>query len=1103
MTAQDPAVGTIVAVLQTLAGLAGNIAASDVHATLSSRVLKDDVLKNHDLARAVRNAIYAIIREAARELTTRDEKEALEKIVSIDENSWQEAETTLWLPQTVEGLSTDRTIEMFSKSAEEFARFKALDLDDWRSIVGGLAAVSGVSIEGDMFSVQGVHRLSRKTFELVVSHLHETFPRALYEILKEDFAHDGKAYGGLLIKLVGNISARQVETLKAAYESLRVAEEILTALERTEGKVDKTVDNTEKLLEEFQSFRNETAPLLLAHLTPAQPPSRQIITDRRKALAGISPNAASHDLLSEATCAVLLNNELKATAWLVSDNGHLLTVGHMFVPENTTAEIHVQFLNESPRKANKLTSIYNSETGDDFALLQLVDIPPNRRHLPVALKQVVEGDCTLQGYGNTFYHQSSGVAQFVGMYHPQNFIGNRLYILRSPEAKRPSLDGAAVFNEKLGAVVAIKTENAPADIDEEQNCVLAMPLYRIAQRWNELYELEKSASISELPSPIRYGSPKEYLEHRIRESYRFFQSYEDASGGLSERGYTEGSGEFLKAKYREVIGYYLQIYFLLCRRLRITPKAEIVGISRNFSEFEYLGEPRALASTTTSEIYTSIPGSRIKVSVSQMFRIADLLTQPESVKARRFYHAITMVSKMRRSFNERKAFKIGSLGDLRTVIKKSEEHNDFWKPFIPNFKLPTAQPMCFIPYELSLTQYLQTLRSELGSIFDSALIETSGGITNSQINGRLRIYPPGIGVISLGLTLEFKKEIHVEVAAQIAHNIEELLFVDPVGLKRPYSVMMLDIIEQVINYLFINEGHSYSDRRWRPPSTIYSFADSKGLFPEEKTNELAYLMSLAPANSEDLQYLFNRIQRALRTSHWKTDRTLVVAGDGVALFFVDDLQKRGGKERRDKLSLWLSETYELISAAVYAQQAFAEEIDSIFNQQILDDTWLPSYEEKFTYLQSLLETMLQVMRAIASIGGENGHLRRQGTGVLMSFARDVWTYSNPVNRPALDKGLKYIDDWLRAAQSKAPDEKLAKLQNVLRSIKSINPLFVERAQNIHAADGTPEQEQIEELLLGQLSEIEEILKKSELVQPEESDHRRRIMQKLRKQLGLI
>lgn len=1091
MTAHDPVAGTVVAVVQTLAALAGNIAATDVHATLSERVAGDDVLKNHDLARAVRNAVCAIIREASREATGREEKEALEKLAAADEERWTEAEQAFWLPGAVEDLSSSRVVEMFSLTADEFASFRALELDDWKGLVAGLAAVSGVAVEGGLLSAQVTPLLSEETVSRLAQRLHETFPRALYEILKEDFAHDGKAYGGLLLKLVGNISGKQVETLDAAYATLRMTEKILARLEATDGTVGRTFDNTEKILAELKEFRR-------AEQKSARPESEQAAGVAAKAPEGVSPLPLGADLLAEATCAVLLNDVLKGTAWLVSGEGHLLTAGHIFLGEDAAAEIRVQFLNEGVRRADRLTSIYNPDTGDDFALLKLEDAPPNRRPLPVSLKQKAEGACTLQGYGKTFYQQTSCEARLAGTYYPQNFSGNRMFVLRLPEPSRAGFSGAAVFSTKSKAVIAIQT--GAAAVGEEGDEVLAMPLYRIAQRWNDLYRLEKAAREAGQESPARYNSPKSYLEHRIRENFHFYRTCE---GGADIEADAEDSSGLLRTKYRQLIGYYLQLYFLLCQRLRVPPEADVEELSRGFSEVERPSGARALSSATLSDIYTGIPGTRIKVNVSQMFRIADLLIQPESVKARGFYKAITTISKMRRTFSGGKPFKIGSLGELHPVIKKSDDYIDFWKVFVPDLKLPTAQPICFVPYELNLTSYLQTLRSDLGSVFDPARWETYGGIRNAQVNGRLRIYPTGIGIVSLGLALEFKEEIHAEVVAKIAHNIEGLLFVDPLGMSRPYSHVIVGIIEQVIKYLFVNEGYDFSERRWRPPITTYSFTDAGNLRPEEKLNELAYLMSLAPANSEDIQYLFDRIRKALWTAHWKTHRMLAVAGDGVGLFFVDDLPNGGGARRRNKIQLWLSETHELISAAAYAQQAYAEEIDSIFNQRLLDDTWLPEQGVGFAYLQGLLETMRQVMRAISSIGGENGRLQRQGTGLLMNFAREVWTYSNPLNRPALEKGLSYIDDWLGEAQSRVSDERLARLRNVVGSLRGFNPLFVERAHGARVADGTAEQAQMEALLLDQLAEIEGILKEREPERPEEDDRQRRIMQKLRRQLGLM
>ncbi|HEY0385968.1 MAG TPA: hypothetical protein VGC64_08145, partial [Pyrinomonadaceae bacterium] len=81
----------IAAVLQTLSGLAGSIAATDFHAALSERVLREEVLKNHDLARAVRDSISVIILETAKDISDKREKTALAKMARIDESIWAEA----------------------------------------------------------------------------------------------------------------------------------------------------------------------------------------------------------------------------------------------------------------------------------------------------------------------------------------------------------------------------------------------------------------------------------------------------------------------------------------------------------------------------------------------------------------------------------------------------------------------------------------------------------------------------------------------------------------------------------------------------------------------------------------------------------------------------------------------------------------------------------------------------------------------------------------------------------------------------------------------------------------------------------------------------
>jgi Trypsin-like peptidase domain len=794
------------------------------------------------------------------------------------------------------------------------------------------------------------------------------------------------------------------------------------------------------------------------------------------------------NLLSQATCAVLLNDSLKGTAWLVSNGGLLLTAGHIFARLPDPFNLQVQFLNEAPRLAHKLTYTYSPDSGDDFAVLQLEDPSTGRRPLPVALIRSVEGRCKLQGYGKTLYNQSAGQGEFVGMFYPQNFTDNFLFKLRSSETGEPGFSGAAVFSESLGAVVAIQTEATTAEIGAERDTVLSMPLFRIAQRWSLLSKLSEKVHVDSPTARKKFKSPKHYLEHQIHECYQRFNNNIEASSTL-------------KDKYQHVTSVYLQIYFILCGKLRQPPNPQVLDIKNSFPDITIPTSTYTLSEQAHSALYTDIPSSRINVNVSQMFRIADLLTKPESVKARRFYEAITSNNKLRRAFSARSSFKLGSLGSLRPVVGKSEDYDRFWKPAIPDFRLPTVHPLCFIPYELSLTDHLKPIKLD-NDVGGAVGLGTSNTIKNAQITGRLRIYPPGIGIIKISIALKFKENIAVEAAAQIAHNAEDLLFVGPGDLRRPYNSLMLDIIDRVIKSLFIDEGYSFEERRWRPPATVFSFPEAQTFSAESYVSELGYLMSLAPANGEDLHSLQTRIMRELRTPHWKTDKILAIAGDGAALFFVGDLPNGRNQERREKLLLWLSETYELISAAAYAQQAYAEEVDKIFNQKLLDESWLPENQVGFEYLTNLLETMLQVTRAISALSGERGHLQKQGTGILRKFAKDIWTYNNPINRPALVKGLEYINDWLSGIQTDGQDIAIKKLQGTLLNLLAIDPSFRNRFSPTHIIQGSVEQVELEESVLTLVAELESILQREETEEFEEKDRHYQMMQKLRNQIGL-
>lgn len=192
------------------------------------------------------------------------------------------------------------------------------------------------------------------------------------------------------------------------------------------------------------------------------------------------------DLLAQATCAVLIEGKVKGTAWLVSDEGHLLTAGHLLGTDKPCDEVEIRFAEDVPYKAYKIQWGYQQEMGIDFAVLKLPGSPVNRRPLPVSLAQVVKGTFRLQGYGVSLKDRSVGVGEFIGPFDPQNSPGNRLFQLRSPELGEGGYSGAAVFSDELQAVVAIQVEATRATTGSGRDTILAMPLYRIAQTWGML-----------------------------------------------------------------------------------------------------------------------------------------------------------------------------------------------------------------------------------------------------------------------------------------------------------------------------------------------------------------------------------------------------------------------------------------------------------------------------------------------------------------------------------------------------------------------------------------------------------------------------------------
>jgi len=435
-------------------------------------------------------------------------------------------------------------------------------------------------------------------------------------------------------------------------------------------------------------------------------------------------------------------------------------------------------------------------------------------------------------------------------------------------------------------------------------------------------------------------------------------------------------------------------------------------------------------------------GSRIiQIGIFQMFRMADLLTSPQTVKAWEFYDAITNVSHMRRVFNNRSGFDLGGLGILRPVIQACEKYDRFWSSALPDLRFTSGNdcPLCFLPYELSLSEHFGKYTAVIPS-----LERIGQSAKNIQMAARLRIYSPGTGVIRLGLTVEFEEFVDIATLSQLVMELEDLFFVDPEGNRKPSDDFFIDNIDRICRLIFCDESYLHGQRCWMPPSVEYSFRGETVLVPEREIGDLVQLLHLIPNNQESIDYLTRRVEKILRESQWQKNRIFAVPVQGAALFAVDQRSINRSKRKTLEILGWLSDTHELIEAALYAQRAFIEEIDNLYRTQLLDESWLPEKlndQRNFNYLESLLRTMLKVMRAIACI---RPHLHKQG-GSMMAFARDLWLSNEPVDFQS-SPGLTYVRDWLTKAQITCDEKKLSELESIITKIQMIPPPFCKKSQ---------------------------------------------------------
>lgn len=494
-------------------------------------------------------------------------------------------------------------------------------------------------------------------------------------------------------------------------------------------------------------------------------------------------------------------------------------------------------------------------------------------------------------------------------------------------------------------------------------------------------------------------------------------------------------------------------------------------------------DARRRASADAMGLRTSLENCRqVTISISQLFRINDLLTQPSGVRATNLAAMVNDVGKFRRSLNPNAKIEIEGLGRLEPVarIGQSRDRNSFWSPALPDLRDPAfavEPPLVMVPFEISPFPPVESVKLAPELWVEDLVKDTLGPATQdvkiSSVRGSLRLYPTGVGVVRLTTDLEFGGPILVELIAHVARAIEDTVFIDADGKSKRAESFLADLVDGVAASLLTDAGEH--DRRWRPPDTIIRFR--QGAFvPEDHLSELAYAMSLSSGNRETMLSLRSRIEKKLRSTAWIEEGVLAVPGHRV-LMLVRSIDARHKGDAANRLLKFLAETHELTTVALHTYRVFGEDLAALHENGWPDDKWLPD-SENYPRLTLLVDTILRAVRAVWTI---QGHLKRTGRGTLTVMARELWDANAQKVVSKLEEELRHVSQWIESSGYGGDMVALTRTINAIVSTK--RPFNIRETPTDSIATDAEESlendildglQQIEGLLAGDTSEFQQI-----------------------------
>ncbi|ULB45936.1 NACHT domain-containing protein [Limnospira fusiformis KN01] len=199
-----------------LATALGNVAAGNTANAIDALIDAREggvSLENQDLTKAVGKAIAAVITLAAKQQGGKT-RQYLEKIAAQAKDNWVAIAQQELTKQRYPDLREAQLDQFLTPQEYQLTQQGNLTATEWGDI---FIRLNMAACKGGGFPIPAEVR------QQVAELLHTTFPKALRETLKEDFAKDGKAFAGLTLQLLTGMQA-QLRQLQANQEGVNMGE---------------------------------------------------------------------------------------------------------------------------------------------------------------------------------------------------------------------------------------------------------------------------------------------------------------------------------------------------------------------------------------------------------------------------------------------------------------------------------------------------------------------------------------------------------------------------------------------------------------------------------------------------------------------------------------------------------------------------------------------------------------------------------------------------------------------------------------------------------------------------------------------------------------